>query len=223
MMIRRLFLLAALGLGLGACANISLDDRNDDAIGDFRLGHAIVVAPSPVKSAVSREATPEEWIAAVDSALEARLRERFHGDRFYHVAVSVLGYSLAPPGIPIVAAPKSILIVGVDLWDDSTGTKLTEEPFQLVVGEGTDGDTFVSSGLTRTREEQMAILADRAAAGVEDWLRRAGGREGWFDRPPPPPGQTADDLEAAATKAENGAPADGTVTPRARSDSASDS
>ena len=68
-------LIPALGLvlGLAACANgQSQLDEPLEPIGDFKLGHAAVVAPNLVEGPVSRNATEEEWIASVDAATKAR-------------------------------------------------------------------------------------------------------------------------------------------------------
>ncbi|MGB0440678.1 MAG: hypothetical protein ACPGFC_11345, partial [Paracoccaceae bacterium] len=134
---RAVCVLALMMVG-AACSPVGDQALSDDPIGDFRMGHAVVVAPNPIKGPVSREATPDEWIAAVDRAVESRLR-RLQGDRYYHLGIAVMGYALAPPGIPIVAAPKSLLIIQVNMWDQSTQTRLTTEPHQIVVGEGVSG------------------------------------------------------------------------------------
>ncbi|MGB1209053.1 MAG: hypothetical protein ACPG7W_07660, partial [Paracoccaceae bacterium] len=196
---RAVCVLALMMVG-AACSPVGDQALSDDPIGDFRMGHAVVVAPNPIKGPVSREATPDEWIAAVDRAVESRLR-RLQGDRYYHLGIAVMGYALAPPGIPIVAAPKSLLIIQVNMWDQSTQTRLTTEPHQIVVGEGVSGETIISSGLTRSKARQMEVLSDRAAAAIETWLRKVAVEEGWFNRPPPPPEEAAGAAPAAVTKA----------------------
>ena len=109
-MIRRLIAGLVL-LTLAACADGARElEKPTEPLGDFKLGHAIVVTPNIVKGPVSREATDDEWIAALDSALETRFR-RYEGDKFYHIGVSIEGYVLAQPGIPLVLSPKSVMIL----------------------------------------------------------------------------------------------------------------
>ena len=102
----RLIPVLGLVLGLAACANGQRDlEKQADPLGDFKLGHAAVVAPNIVKGPVSREASPEEWIDEVDAAIEERFR-RYDGEKFYHLGISIEGYVLAQPGLPLVYTPK---------------------------------------------------------------------------------------------------------------------
>ena len=121
---RLVALLVAL-LTLAACADGRRDlARPVEPLGDFKLGHAIVVAPNLVQGPASRKASREEWVAAMDAALEERFR-RYEGERFYHLGVSVEGYVLAQPGIPVLLSPKSVVIVRVSVFDDATQTQPT--------------------------------------------------------------------------------------------------
>lgn len=153
---------------LTACGQTELPDEMPD-MGTFRLGHNIIVADNAVKSPVSRNATPEEWEAALFTAIDDRL-DGYLGQGLFHIGVTVQGYALAPPGIPIVAAPKSVLIIAVNVWDDSLGAKLTDEAEQFTIFENLDGDTIIGSGLTKTREEQIERLSFNAAKRIQQWL-----------------------------------------------------
>ena len=155
-------------LSLAACANNELPADAPD-MGTFRLGHNIVVADGAVKSPVSREATPEQWEEAVFKAIDDRL-DGYQGQGLFHLGVTVQGYALAPPGIPLVLSPKSVLIMAVNVWDDSQGKKLTEEAHQITVFEGLDGDTVIGSGLTKTKEQQIETLSFNAAREIQEWL-----------------------------------------------------
>jgi len=53
----------------------------------------------------SREADTDEWIAAVTKAVGDRF-ERYEGEQLYHFGISLEGYVLAQPGLPIVLSPK---------------------------------------------------------------------------------------------------------------------
>lgn len=181
-MMRRFFILAALGL-LAGCANP--DDLGQPAplLGDFRLGHNIVVAPKFEKGPLSREKSKAEWIAAVESRIAERFG-RYEGEKLYHFGVSLEGYVLAQPGIPLVASPKSALVLKITVWDDAAGEKLNDTAHQIVVFEQLSGAQVIGSGLTQSAEEQLENLSKNAAKMIELWLVRQHTRAGWFSEPP---------------------------------------
>ncbi len=188
--LRAIALTGALAL-LGACAgHADLEDANPDPIGDFRMAHNIVVASSMQRGPLSREATPQEWQEALTAAIDERLG-RFDGESMYHIATNVDGYVLAVPGIPIVAAPRSLLLVRVNVWDDSTGEIINESPRQLTIFEDISGGTLISSGLTQSREEQMENLARNAARSIQTWLEA---NRDWFGDDPVPEEEAEDML-----------------------------
>ncbi|GAA6165902.1 hypothetical protein NBRC116590_36060 [Pelagimonas sp. KU-00592-HH] len=161
-------LLAALTLAAcGAPQDPVTSEKLD--LGDFTLGHNIVVAPDLGKGPLSREASKEDWIASVKNAVETRLG-RYEGTRQVHLGINVSGYVLAQTGIPILLAPKSALIITVTAWDDRAGGKFNDEAKEIIVLETLTGASIVGSGLTMTAEEQMANLSQNAAAAIEAWL-----------------------------------------------------
>ena len=134
---RRLVLLFA-ALLLAACADGARELKQPlKPMGDFRLGHAVVVAPNLVQGPASRKASEEEWIAAMDAALEERFR-RYEGDQLYHIGVSVEGYVLARAGIPLVFNPNSVLIVRVSVLRE---LGIHDQPRRLL--EAVDGLAMV--------------------------------------------------------------------------------
>jgi hypothetical protein len=186
-MFRRLLAIAGLCGLLSACADVTQDLEGPlEPLGDFKLGHAEVVAPSLEQLLVSRDATSEEWIADVDRAMETRF-SRFQGDAFYHIGVSVEAYSLPPPVIP----GKSALAMRVTIWEDATQTKLNSETELITVIE------VFESRLALTREEQMTKLAEKAAKLTEDWMRERMTEDGWFMKAP----ESADPLPEDASSA----------------------
>lgn len=165
---------------------VSCEDGRDlneapAALGDFKLGHSIVIAPNLVKGPLSRDATKEQWIAAMDKALEDRFR-RYEGEdkKLYHFGVSVEGFVLAQVGVPLVLQPKSVLIFRVTVWDDEKGIKLNEEPHEITVLEAISANTVAGSGLTQTAEEQMQNLVIKGAKQLEVWLGVQQKRYDWF-------------------------------------------
>ncbi len=177
------FLTALLAmLALVACTNGRDLDKDAVPLGDFALGHSVVIAPNIVKGPLSRDATDEEWIAAMDKAIEDRFRryEGKEGQKLYHFGVSIEGYVLAQVGVPLVLQPKSVLIFRVTVWDDEKGIKLNEDPKEITVLEAVSAETIAGSGLTQTREEQLENLTINAAKQIELWLVRRHKEEKWF-------------------------------------------
>ena len=191
-MIRPKPILAILALGLlAACAGHADLDTDPDPIGDFRLGHNIVVTDRLQKGPLSREATPEEWEEILVAEIDRRLG-RYDGDGMYHIAVNLDAYVLAVPGVPVVANPRSLLIMRVTVWDDAAQAKINETPEQLTIMEDVSGATVISSGLTQSREAQMENLAQNAARAIQRWLER---NPEWFE-PAAETDPEADDPEA---------------------------
>ena len=193
-MFLRLVATAAVLASLTACA------RNDLAeapvpLKDFGLGLNIAVADKVQMVPISRPAEPKDWEAAIQKAVDARFgAARYQGSKLYNIGIAVEAYALAPPGIPVVAAPKSVLVVTANIWDDAAQKKLNDEGFQITVFESLSGDTLIGSGLTRNKEQQMEALAFNVARRVEDWLKD---HPEWF-------GMTKEEL-SAAIRAQNAA------------------
>ncbi len=170
---------------LVACAapDADLTDPPVD-LGDFALGHNIVVAPDPKPILPgSRPATPEEWKAAMTQALAARFG-RYQGSRTYHLGVSVDAYNLAAIDVPGIPTPKSALAFTVTLWDDARGVKLNPKPKRMtVVG------VFSGAGIQPSRQTQLDNLSALAARSVEEWLLENGQ---WFGSGAPGPAPSAE-------------------------------
>jgi hypothetical protein len=202
--IPRLAALAAVAF-LAACAAGDPLEEDLPDMGSFRLAHNIVVADNMQQVPPSRNATPEEWEEILTSEIDRRFGA-YEGDRLYHIGIAVDGYALAPPGIPIVLSPRSVLVLSVNVWDDELGRKLHEEPEQIMVFEGASPETMlVGSGIARNREEQMQILARNAARRIQLWMLQ---NPEWFNIDPEAAQVAAADVEAAAAAAETpvGAP-----------------
>lgn len=182
MSVRRPALLLSFALALAACGQSDLADP-PVPLGDFALGLNIVVADKVEMVPISRKATPDEWETAMKKAVADRFG-RYEGTKLYNIGISVDGYALAPPGIPVVAAPKSVLVVTANIWDDAAQQKLNPEGRQFTVFESLSGDTVIGTGLTRTKQQQMDALSYNAAKKVETWLLE---NPEWIGLPPLPP------------------------------------
>ncbi|SFC84060.1 hypothetical protein [Tropicimonas isoalkanivorans] len=174
---RRLFTLLAVA-ALAGCAGSGEVTRQGppEPLGAFKLGHIVVVADDVKQVPPSRDVSADEWEAAMRDAIDARFSGHT-GDQFYHIAVHVLGYSVAVPGVPVLLAPKSAMIIDVTIWDDEAGGKINAEPKQFTVLESVSPDFVVGTGYTKSRTEQVANLAANAAGQIEDWMRE---NEDWF-------------------------------------------
>lgn len=178
--------LAALFVGLSLLAACQKNDLKEPPapLGDFSLGLNIVVTDKMQKVPISRTATGAEWEAALKKAIDDRFGRYDHeGKKLFNLGISIDAYALAPPGVPVVLKPRSALAITANVWDDAAEKKLNAEGKQITVFEGTTGKTFVGSGLTQTREEQMANLSYNAAKAVEKWLLD---NPEWFGLPPKP-------------------------------------
>lgn len=166
--------------GLSACT--SNRDLNEAPVplGDFRLEHNIVIANNAQRGPLSREASEEQLAAAVKDAMAERFG-RYDGASRYHFGISVEGYVLAQPGIPLFLAPKSALILNVTVWDDAAGGKLNDEPEQITVLETFGTAPIIGTGYTMTAEEQLDELSQNAAKAVERFLVRQRNEQGWFN------------------------------------------
>lgn len=164
------FALLGLVLILGACAATDPLEEELPDMGDFRLAYNIVVADNMQQVPPSREASGEEWIEVLTAEIDRRFGG-YEGDRLYHIAIHVDAYALAPPGIPVVLQPRSILVISANVWDDELQAKLHEDPEQLTIFEGAAAETMIiGSGLARSREEQMQVLARNAARRIQLWM-----------------------------------------------------
>lgn len=166
-------------LSVAACDN-NADLQNPAVpLGDFKLGHNIVVASKAAKGPLSRSATEDELKTAMTAALAERF-DRYEGEKLYHFGASIEGYVLAAPGIPLVFSPKSILIINVTVWDDAANAKLNAEPHQITVFESLGKGPIVGSGYTQTAEEQLKNLTQNASKAIERYLVKQDKELGWF-------------------------------------------
>ena len=164
---------------VAACSSTADLDEAPVPLGDFRLEHNIVVASEAQRSPVSRKATEEQLSETVRAAIAERFG-RYNGASRYHFGISVEGYALAPPGIPLVLAPKSALILNVTVWDDAAGKKLNDKPKQITVLETFGTAPIIGTGFTMTAEEQLTELSQNAAKAIERYLVRQQEELGWF-------------------------------------------
>ena len=180
--LRPALLVLGLGLALSACQTNDLTEPPVE-LGNFALGHNIVVTSNMQKVPISRDATPEQWEASLEKAMDDRFG-RYEGEKLYNIGISIDAFALAPPGVPLVLNPKSALGMTVSIWDDAAQKKLNEEGKQIIVMEKMSGETMVGSGLTQSAAKQMEILSYNAAKAVEGWLLD---NPEWFGLPPLPP------------------------------------
>lgn len=178
-MLRSVGALMLVGL-LAACNGASDLGKTAIPLGDFNLKHNIVVAPKVQKVPLCRALEKDVMTTMLQDAVAERF-DRYDGDRLYHFGISIEGYCLAPPGIPVVAAPKSAMIIRITVWDDAKNKKLTKKAHQITVIESLDQGPLVGSGYTKTAEEQFKNLSQNAVKQIENFLVRKNREEGWFN------------------------------------------
>ncbi len=179
-------------LFLAACGETQLNEAPED-MGAFRARVVHVFTDKALKWPLSRDAEASEWNASMERAMETRLR-RYDGAQEYDVAVSLEGFLLAPPGIPVLVNPKSVVVVNVFVYDVARKEYLARK-VQMEVYEDTTGQSAIlGSGHSRTKEEQIAGLSLNIADKIEEWMAEEHKENGWFDKRP----DTLLDAEAAA-------------------------
>ncbi|MEM1075657.1 MAG: hypothetical protein AAGI36_14445 [Pseudomonadota bacterium] len=174
--------LVACTLTILGCTQTEVNEAPEN-LGEFSLRVNYAFADKAVQGPVSRDATPEEWTAAIQNAIDVRLA-RYGGSQQYDIGISLEGFMLAPPGVPILMSPRSTAIVFVNVYDVEQKEFLAKA-HQIQVLEDTSGESaLVGSGYIRTREEQMSGLSLKVADRVEEWLAEQHREEGWFDKRP---------------------------------------
>ena len=178
------WLIAALCCGLAACAAKDEDlSLPPEPLGQFRLGHNITIADNVTLGPFSRELSETKLEASVQNAVAKRLR-RYDGDGLYHLGIVVGGLVLGQPGVPVIYAPHSVMIVDVTVFDNTTQKKLNEKPKRITSGEGfSNAVPILGSGYVRSADEQLANLSEGVARRIEAWLNE---NPDWFT---PLPGQ----------------------------------
>ncbi len=180
-MLRILTLITGLAL-VGACTQTQVYEE-PESLGEFNLRVNYAFADKAVQGPVSRDATPDEWTAAIQNAVDIRLG-RYEGAQEYDIGISLEGYMLAPPGIPVIYNPRSTAIVLVNVYDVKNKEFLAKGKQFQVLEDTTGGSVLKGSGHERTKEEQMNGLALKVADRVEEWLAEEHADNGWFKRRP---------------------------------------
>ena len=166
---------------LVGCAQKIPSSQKPNPIGEFRLGHLVVVGKEMIKGPMSRKSDPSKITAAVKEAIVEKLSV-YQGGQYYHVAVKIDAYILGQPGIPLLFSPKSALVMQITVWDDFKEAKINETPVKFIVLENLSVNTLVGSGLTQSAEMQIANLGAKTATQIEDWIRQQHETLGWFDK-----------------------------------------
>ncbi len=164
--------------GLSACATPDPLESEMLPMGNFQLGFNIVVAKNAKKVPPSRNTTTEELEAVMKAEIDRRFGA-YRGGKDFHIAINIDGYALAPPGIPVVLTPKSLLVVSANVWSAEEQRKLHAEPEQFYTFEGVE-TLLLGSGLVKDASEQLQTLARNTARKIQGWMLR---NPQWFDLP----------------------------------------
>lgn len=168
---RKILIATATALMLAGCTSEEDLTLAPEPLGQFRLGHNIAIGDNVTLGPYARDLSEQQLETSVQNAVAERLR-RYDGDGLYHLGIVIGGVVLAQPGIPVVYAPSSVMIVDVTVFDNATQKKLNEEPFRITTGEGFRNIVPVlGSGQVRSAEDQLENLSYQVAKAIEDWLK----------------------------------------------------
>ncbi|MCW1919285.1 hypothetical protein NX862_10995 [Rhodobacter sp. KR11] len=193
-LIRAFALLAGL-FTLAACDAADFGDP-PKPMGKFEMGLNVVVGETAQTVPISRQATPEEWEEVMKEAMVERFGS-YEGGKLFDFGISIDGFVLAPPGVPVVASPRSALIITVSVWDDAKQLLLVDGGKRITVLEGTSGETLVGSGWTQNKKAQMKKLARNAAKAVQDYMLE---HPEWLEMPTEEAAAAAGDVTVEAPK-----------------------
>lgn len=166
-LIRAFCALAVLGV-LIACDAKDMGEP-PHPMGNFAMRANFVDAAKAQTIPLSRTATPEAWGAVLKEALQERFGV-YQGDNPFEFGISIDGYILAPPGVPLVASPRSALIIRVHVYDTVKKQFLVEGGKRMTILEGMSKDSVIGSGWTQNKQAQMKKLARNAAKAVQDYM-----------------------------------------------------
>ncbi|MFM2349777.1 MAG: hypothetical protein RIR04_743 [Pseudomonadota bacterium] len=138
-------------------------------MGNFKMNAIFIDAKKAQTVPLSRTAKPEDWEAAMSAAMTERFGT-YAGDKPFEFGISIDGYVLAPRGVPVVASPKSALIIRLHVYDSAKKQFLEEGGKRITVMEGVSGESFVGSGWTQNKQAQMKKLARNAAKAVQEYM-----------------------------------------------------
>lgn len=158
-------------------------------MGNFAMGLNIVVPETAQTIPISRQAKPEEWKTVMSAAMDERFGS-YSGEKLFDFGISIDGYLLAPPGVPLVASPRSALIITVNVWDDAKQELLVKGGKRMTILEGLSPDSVIGSGWTQNKQAQMKKLAFNAARAVQNYMLD---HPDWLGLPPiktPSPART---------------------------------
>ena len=106
---------------LAACSPPTQDfDSRLVPIGNFRLGQIVTRTDAGLtKGPLSRSASSEEWIAAVNVAFQDRF-SRFGGGSYYHLGITANGYILAKKPLGILQTLGNLRRTRMDIFFQQT-------------------------------------------------------------------------------------------------------
>ena len=139
----------ALLVVLAACDAKDMGDP-PHPMGNFKMNAFFIDAQKAQTVPLSRTAKPEDWEAVMGDAMTERFGT-YAGDKPFEFGISIDGYVLAPRGVPVVASPKSALIIRLHVYDSAKKQFLEEGGKRITVMEGVSGESFVGSGQNRAR------------------------------------------------------------------------
>jgi hypothetical protein len=138
-------------------------------IDDFKLGHVGIVTAHMERGVYSDEIQEEDLKSSLRSAITSRLSE-YQGQSGFNIGVNVEAYALVNAAVPSVSSPKSILIMSVSFWDDSSDQKRIVAPVTVIAVDGLYGTSIIRTKPLKTKEQRVAALSAKAAFEIERYF-----------------------------------------------------
>ena len=145
--------------------------QREQVLGDFSLGHNVVVAPKLTRGEGSVVVPKQTFVDAVEKS-NANQFKGYSGAGIYHLGISLEGYSVAPPE---TLGFRSALVAAVTVWNDSTSSKLNQTPKIFTVTY----DPVPAAVQTGT---QVANLSKKLSTEIENWLLVQNAENAWFNK-----------------------------------------
>lgn len=158
-------------LTLTACAQTTplAGSKGQRLSDDLKLGHVGIVTKNMERAEYSDEINEDALKASLRAAIMSKL-SRSQGQTVYNIGVNVEAYALANAAVPSVSSPKSVLIMSVSFWDDSSDQKLIVAPVAVIAVDGLYGTSIIRTKPLKTKEQRIAALSAKAALEIERYF-----------------------------------------------------
>lgn len=147
------------------------EQKADEVLGDFRLGHNVIVAPKITRGEGSIVVPKQVFVGAVEKSNVEQFKV-YSGSSLYHLGISLEGYTVSPPE---TLGFRSALIAAVTVWNDTTSSKLNQNPKVFTV-------TYDPMSTDVNTATQVTNLSKKLSTEIEKWLVIQNTESDWFNQ-----------------------------------------